>query len=392
MANLQNVNGVVFRSNYLIPYSEINKTDFVTMRQVGAATAKYATAPENMMQTPEGIAVQIDDKKDKEYEAVIAKYGLNIQKYNGMIEPQTDISESSYSYMVSKIDSENAEKRIHAYRNMNNDEKNTEYLKAYTEFKNSPYSLEYRQNMQTPKIKPTGTPIIKYTTTDGEKMMAREVVLENGYTCIAVSNEKNPGEVVLMNKEEFKKLIIESLEQNDAGSNGEIKTASGQFADKNFEVECKQGLSNRYISGKVDDLNFNIRHNGKAFKADVITGNIGDKELNVKLSDSFAKRNIKGTLGGEPIDLKISRTFNGYNIKGQFKDKKIDIDIDGGRRGFEISSDNMNLQVKNKSLFGNNVKVNGTYNEDNDLIPLLMDMVYALNDERLELLMLITLL
>ena len=243
-----------------------------------------------------------------------------------------------------------------------------------------------------PDLKPTGTPIIKYTTKDGEKMMAREVILGNGYKCMAVSNEKNPNEATLMNKEEFKKFFIESVEQKESKSNKEVKVASGHFADKNFEVECKQGLSNRSLSGKVDDLNFNIKHNGKVFKADEITGNIGDKPLNIKMSDSVAKLNLKGTLGNEPIDLKVSRTFSGYNLKGQFKDKKLDIDLERKWNSFAIKSDKMDLRVKNKSMFGNDVKVKGTYNEDKDLIPLLMDMAYSLNDEELELLTLVMLL
>ena len=393
MSSVQNINSISFRSNYLIPYSEINKADSETMRQVGTATAKYATTPDSMMQTKEGIAVAVPDSKDKEYEAIIAKYGLNIQKYNGKIVPQGDPTEHSYSFMVSKIDPQNAEKRINAYKSIKDDkEKGMEYMLVYQEFKNSPHSVEHQQSLKSPDLKPTGTPIIKYTTKDGEKMMAREVVLGNGYKCVAVSNEKNPNEATLMNKEEFKKFFIESVEQKESKSSKEVKKAVGQFADKNFEVGCKQGLSNRSLSGKVDDLNFNIKHNGKVFKADEITGNIGDKKLDIKMSDSFAKRNLKGTLGDEPIDLTVSRTFSGYSIKGQFKDKKLDIDIENKWNGFAIKSDKMDLRVKNKSMFGNDVKVKGTYNEDKDLIPLLMDMAYALNDEELELLMLVMLL
>lgn len=393
MSSIQNINSISFRSNYLIPFSEINKTDSATMRQVGAATAKYASTPDSMIQTPDGIAVKVDDAKDKEYEAIIAKYGLNIKKYNGEIKPQSDLIDNQYSFMVSKLDPQNAEKRINAYKNIKDDnEKGKEYLNVYQEFKNSPHSVEHQQKLKSPDLKPTGTPIIKYTTKDGEKMMAREVVLGNMYKCIAVSNEKTPDIATLMNKDEFKKQFIETVEQKELTSDSKVKKAAGQFADKNFEVECKQGLSNRSLSGKVDDLNFNIKHNGKVFKADEITGNIGDKPLNIKMSDSFSKRNLKGTLGDEPIDLKVSRTFSGYNIKGQFKDKKLDIDLESKWNGFAIKSDKMNLRVKNKSMFGNDVKVKGTYNEDKDLIPLLMDMAYALNDEELELLMLVMLL
>ena len=66
------------------------------------------------------------------------------------------------------------------------------------------------KNMYAPKLKlkPTNKPIIKYTDKDGEKLMAREVQLENGYTCMAVSNEKNPNQTTLMNKDEFQKFFI----------------------------------------------------------------------------------------------------------------------------------------------------------------------------------------
>lgn len=389
MKDVQNTNSVAFRSNYLIPYSEINKSDSETMRQVGAVTAKYATTPENMAQTSDGIAVKINDAKDKEYEAIIAKYGLNIQKYDSEIKPQSDITERSYRFMISKIDPENVETRINAYKNMDSETKGKEYLNVYKEFKNNPNSIEYQQNIQKPKVRPTNKPIVKYTTKTGENMMAREVVLGNGYKCIAVANAENPGQVTLMNKDEFKKLFLESVEQKEIAQDVAVKKASGQFADKDFEVECKNKFSNRSLSGKVDSLDFNINHNNKLFKSDLITGTIGDKNLNLELTNSFAKQNLKGKLGDKDVDLKITHTFGGYNIKGIFKDQKIDIDIDIKWRGFAIKSDKIDLNVKGKSLFGNDVKVQGKYEEDPDLIPILMDMVYSLNNDQAELLMLL---
>ena len=38
--------------------------------------------------------------------------------------------------------------------------------------------------------------------------MVREVQLENGYTCRAISNEKNPNQAISMNKDEFLKSLI----------------------------------------------------------------------------------------------------------------------------------------------------------------------------------------
>lgn len=157
--------------------------------------------------------------------------------------------------------------------------------------------------------------------------------------------------------------------------------ASGTFADKKFTVDCKENLTNRVMSGTIDDLDFNIKHQGKFLKADTLTGNIGDKELNLKVSEGLFTKTINGDIGEQPINLKVSDTWSGYRIKGQFKDKDIDIKLNSKLVGYGLESDNMSLRIKNKTLFGNDVNVKGTYNEDPDLIPILMDMVYCLNAE-----------
>jgi len=217
-------------------------------------------------------------------------------------------------------------------------------------------------------------------------MMAREVMLENGYTCMAVSNEKNPDQATLMNKDKFKEFFVESARQVPSPTSftgKESKKAVGEFAGKNFEVECNEGLTNRSLSGAVDNLNFNIKHNGKFLKSDTLTGNIGDKELNLKVKEDFNKNAITGTLGNEPIDLKVSDSWSGYRIKGQFKNRDIDIKLHSKMIGYSLESDNMSLRIKSKTLFGDNVKDNGAYNDDPDLIPILMDIVYSLNNEEL---------
>lgn len=244
-----------------------------------------------------------------------------------------------------------------------------------------------------PTLTPTDKPIIKYTTKNGENLMAREVRLENGYTCMAVSNEKNPKQAILMNKEEFQKFFLENAKQistKTSFTGKSDKKASGTFANKSFEIECKEGFKGRSISGKVDDLDFNIKHNGKFFKADTMTGNIGDKELNLEVKeDFFSASTIKGTLGDDVIDLEVSGGLSGCRIKGEFKGKKIDIYLNSKIAGYSLESDNMSLEIKGKSLFGNDLKVNGTYNEDPDLIPILMDTVYSLNNEQLAMAMMI---
>ncbi len=59
----------------------------------------------------------------------------------------------------------------------------------------------------SPKLTPTDKPIIKYTDKSGNSYMAREVQLENGYKCMAVSNTKNPAQATLMNHDVFEKEL-----------------------------------------------------------------------------------------------------------------------------------------------------------------------------------------
>lgn len=313
MTHFRNVSSVAFQGNYIIPFDQLK--DSATTRAIGYETAKYVD-PNDIMQRKDGIVVKIDDdKRAKEYEAIVAKYGINIHKYDGPLKSNADLD--SYAFMVSKLYSEQeAQQKFAAYKTLNDEEKRKEYLTVYNEFKKSKYSVENKIN-----------------------------------TPMAIS------------------------------FNGKNKKAVGEFANKNFEVECSGGLTNRSISGSVDGLNFNIQHDAKFLKSDILTGNIGNKELNLKVKEGFSENTITGILGDDPIDLKASPLLNGYHIKGKFKNKDIDIKLNSKIVGYSLESDNMSLRIKNNTLFGNNVKVEGTYNEDPDLIPILMDIVYSLDDE-----------
>ena len=383
MSGIQNVSNLSFKGNYIIPFNQIK--DSSTMRAIGSETVKYAN-PKNMMQRPDGIVVKIDDdNKAREFEAVIAKYGVNIKKYDGQFNPN-DLELNSYRFLVTKLYPYETQQKIDAYKAMDEQQKRKEYLETYKKFKNSQHSVEYMSNRFSPKLKPTNKPIIKYTTKDGEHYMARKVELENCYVCMAVSNEKNPAQATLLNKEEFQKLFISTVKQmpvRPSFKGNDLKKATGQFADKNFKVECSEGLTNRRMSGVVDNLNFDIKHDGKLFKSDTITGNIGNKALNLKVKEGLSKHTIAGTIGDAPVDLKVIDTWSGYGIKGTFKNRDIDIKLKTKLNGYSLESDNMSLQVKSNWLFGNGVKVKGSYNDDPDLIPILMDMVYGIKEEEL---------
>ena len=164
MSGIQSVNSVSFGSNYIIPFRQIKDSE--TMRALGSETARFGDPQKDLMKTDEGIVIRVPDSKDAEYEAVLSKYGLGIQKYNGPFNPTPDIGQG----------------------------KNAE-----------PAKNAGNANLPQPKLQPTDKQIIKFSTKDGNNMMAREVKLENGHTCMAVSDEKIPDQTTLMSHEEFEK-------------------------------------------------------------------------------------------------------------------------------------------------------------------------------------------
>ena len=133
-----------FSGTMLIPYTELKKTGSDSnekMRQIGRETSKFAK-PEDMQVTKDGILVKIEDDKEKAYQAIIAKYGINIQKVNTPITQNDNADLSTYTFMVNKIDPQNAKARAEKYAQLKEPEKSKEYLNVYNQFKQSPHSAE----------------------------------------------------------------------------------------------------------------------------------------------------------------------------------------------------------------------------------------------------------
>ncbi len=134
---------VSFKGTYLIPFSQMQGADaHAKMRAIGQETAKF-TDINNMQQTKDGIVVNIDDKKEKEYLAVIAKYGVNLQKMATPVQNGQKGDVESYRFMMSKLYPAIADEETARYANMpEGDYKSKMYLDTYWRFKNSPYSKE----------------------------------------------------------------------------------------------------------------------------------------------------------------------------------------------------------------------------------------------------------
>lgn len=202
----------------------------------------------------------------------------------------------------------------------------------------------------------------------------------NSYTSPIIAN-KNATKIVRIDNNKIKADTVQFSGNIDKDE--DIKKSEGTFANQKFNVSCSSGFTHRTLSGTVGDTNFSICNNGKFLKSNTLTGNVNGKDINLTIKESIFSRKIVGDIGGEPVDLKASESWGGYNIKGKFKDKDINVKLDSKFIGYKLSSDNMSLRIKNKNLFSTDVKVEGTYNEDPDLIPLLLDAVYTLQDEEM---------
>lgn len=202
----------------------------------------------------------------------------------------------------------------------------------------------------------------------------------NSYTTPIIAN-KNATKIARIDNNQIKADTVQFSGNIDKDE--DIKKSEGTFANQKFNVSCSTTLTKRTLKGAVGDTNFSICNNGKFLKSNTLTGNVNGKDINLTIKESIFSRKIVGDIGGEPVDLKASESWGGYNIKGKFKDKDINVKLDSKFIGYKLSSDNMSLRIKNKNLFGTDVKVEGTYNEDPDLIPLLLDAVYTLQDEEM---------
>ena len=137
--NFSNPSAPAFKGTFLIPVTP-NLTS-QNMRDIGYETSKF-TDMKNMIQVKEGMIVKIDDSKDKEYKAVMAKYGVTLKEVDPKIEMKGDMGLNSYKFMVSKLHPNDVDKKAEAFQKMDETSQNKEFIKIYNEFKNSPYSNE----------------------------------------------------------------------------------------------------------------------------------------------------------------------------------------------------------------------------------------------------------
>lgn len=177
----------------------------------------------------------------------------------------------------------------------------------------------------------------------------------------------------------FDNECVEKL-RNKYNKNADIVSFSGSNPEKDFTVKCSEGLINREISGNIDGKDFYLKHKGQLMKQDKIEGKIGDKSIDLEYKTGF-KNKINGTIADKPVNLAVYSGFSGYKIEGTFNGEKVNINLNDKLNGFELVNDKMNLKMKGLNLISNDLKVKGNYDGDTDLLPVLLDIVYAANEE-----------
>lgn len=160
-----------------------------------------------------------------------------------------------------------------------------------------------------------------------------------------------------------------------------FKHASGNFVDKKFAVTTHSKFQHRSITGQIEDSNFKITHEGRLFKSDKITGHINNKPLDLVVEEGFLKDFIFGKLGDKTVKLKYYSGISGVDIIGEYNDKPVAVTVGDHFSGGKISGKDIDLRIDMPSLYSDDVKIVGEYNSDPELVPLLLDFVYAKADE-----------
>ena len=142
-------------------------------------------------------------------------------------------------------------------------------------------------------------------------------------------------------------------------------------------IDIKFGLTKDKLSGSIEGMPFELSHKGGFIKSDSITGAINNKDINLNYKHGFlTKDKLSGTIGEKDLNLKISHKFwGGLRIKGTYNKQKIDYNVKEGLLGYRIKGDGTDLQVKGKNIFSNDFAISGKYNDDKELLPILLDVL-----------------
>ena len=143
------------------------------------------------------------------------------------------------------------------------------------------------------------------------------------------------------------------------------------------DIDIKIGLIKDKLSGNIDNMPFELSHKSGFLKSDSLKGSINNKDVNLNYKRDFLmNEKISGTIGNKNLDLKIHHKFwGGLKIKGKYDNKEFNYNVKEGLLGYKIQGDKADLQVKGKNIFSNDFAISGKYNDDKEMLPILLDVL-----------------
>jgi len=183
--------------------------------------------------------------------------------------------------------------------------------------------------------------------------------------------------------------VFSNIKSNFANNNKvHFCRANNEPQDDSFvksDIDVKFGFAKDKLSGEIDGMPFELSHGLRLMKSDAIKGSINNKnvDLNYKRGFFSATDKVSGTIGDKALDLKIKHKFwGGLKISGTYNGQELNYNVKEGLMSYRINGDNTDLQVKGKNILSNDFGINGKFNDDKELLPLLLDV---LNTDRQEL-------
>lgn len=144
-------------------------------------------------------------------------------------------------------------------------------------------------------------------------------------------------------------------------------TLSGSVDGKDFEIKQSASFKNMLkLNGTFDGKPVHIEGKYRTFRPVKITGQIGDKKVDLIYKQNWCKYNLKGNFDGKEIDIKMKNGWNSRKIKGE----------------------GIDMNFKNKGLFSNQGSFKGYFQSTPELLPLLLALINKANNDEAAMIML----
>lgn len=166
---------------------------------------------------------------------------------------------------------------------------------------------------------------------------------------------------------------------------------SDEKSEQNL-LNNKSGISNTYINSKISGSFNNVEYklNEQAISisyAKKYIGQINNKKTEYIINpekDKHHKGKIQGYIGQDNVNLIVmSDLFGKKTLSGLYKDGRIELTVSKNLFGIRIEGKNTDVNIK-KNFFSLNKSIEGKFEYDNEIMPLILSYIKYSEDIRKE--------